>query len=230
MGRYYALNSGETGAVAMAILRALPAALGRDILPAIQGRDGDRHRRPPGHPGRAVRRRAGAQRHQGSLCPAPRRPGLGAAPHPHEDRFRPAGTGWHWRPKGLPIPASPEVQAACLDFIVGPAALLPDGTARRLPLRRGGCRAGRRSAQPGRRAARRAPLSGWVARPDWNTILPAYARCVRITREYKERFTIDPAALCSSRPSVSCTPPCKKPGPPPAAPARSTAFCTPSCP
>ena len=25
-------------------------------------------------------------------------------------------------------------------------------------------------------------LTAWVARPDWNTILPAYARCVRIVR------------------------------------------------
>ncbi len=34
-------------------------------------------------------------------------------------------------------------------------------------------------------------LGAWVARPDWNTILPAYARCVRITRDYKERFAVE---------------------------------------
>ncbi len=35
-------------------------------------------------------------------------------------------------------------------------------------------------------------LSTWVARKDWATILPAYSRCVRITREYTDRFKVDP--------------------------------------
>ncbi|MBP1701231.1 MAG: glyQS [Chloroflexi bacterium] len=35
-------------------------------------------------------------------------------------------------------------------------------------------------------------LSAWVSRQDWSSILPAYARCVRITREYVERFPVDP--------------------------------------
>jgi glycyl-tRNA synthetase len=34
-----------------------------------------------------------------------------------------------------------------------------------------------------------------VARPDWGVILPAYARCVRITRGRKEKFTVKPEAL-----------------------------------
>jgi glycyl-tRNA synthetase len=44
---------------------------------------------------------------------------------------------------------------------------------------------------PGAARAAKA-LSEWVARPDWHTILPAYARCVRITRDFKERFPADP--------------------------------------
>jgi len=36
-------------------------------------------------------------------------------------------------------------------------------------------------------------LSRWIAREDWSRILDNYARCVRITRELKERFTLDPA-------------------------------------
>lgn len=42
--------------------------------------------------------------------------------------------------------------------------------------------------------ARRATeqLSTWVARKDWDTILPAYSRCVRITREYEQTFKVDP--------------------------------------
>jgi glycyl-tRNA synthetase len=38
-------------------------------------------------------------------------------------------------------------------------------------------------------------LAAWVAREDWHSILPAYARCVRITREFKERFELDPQAF-----------------------------------
>jgi glycyl-tRNA synthetase len=43
--------------------------------------------------------------------------------------------------------------------------------------------------------ARRAveQLAAWVARDDWGRILENYARCVRITRDYDERFTLDPA-------------------------------------
>jgi glycyl-tRNA synthetase len=36
-------------------------------------------------------------------------------------------------------------------------------------------------------------LSVWVNHADWVTILPAYARCVRITRDQKTVFTVDPA-------------------------------------
>jgi glycyl-tRNA synthetase len=35
-------------------------------------------------------------------------------------------------------------------------------------------------------------LSRWVTFKDWPSILPAYARCVRITRDLKERFPLDP--------------------------------------
>ncbi|GAB4476495.1 MAG: glycine--tRNA ligase [Anaerolineales bacterium] len=38
-------------------------------------------------------------------------------------------------------------------------------------------------------------LSQWVSREDWHTILPAFARCVRITREFKERFAVEKTHL-----------------------------------
>jgi glycyl-tRNA synthetase len=38
-------------------------------------------------------------------------------------------------------------------------------------------------------------LTAWVARPDWSTLLPGYARCVRITRDQKQKFTVQPAAF-----------------------------------
>ncbi|MBI3162532.1 MAG: hypothetical protein HYZ23_08475, partial [Chloroflexi bacterium] len=33
-------------------------------------------------------------------------------------------------------------------------------------------------------------LQAWVAREDWSTILPGFARCVRITRDRKETFKV----------------------------------------
>jgi glycyl-tRNA synthetase beta subunit len=38
-------------------------------------------------------------------------------------------------------------------------------------------------------------LSTWVTRPDWSTLLQAYARCVRITRDQKEKFILKPKAF-----------------------------------
>ncbi len=36
-------------------------------------------------------------------------------------------------------------------------------------------------------------LSEWVTRDDWSRVLDNYARCVRITRDFEERFRLDPA-------------------------------------
>jgi glycyl-tRNA synthetase len=36
-------------------------------------------------------------------------------------------------------------------------------------------------------------LTEWVARPDWATILPAYARCVRITRDQPQLYDVVPS-------------------------------------
>ena len=37
-----------------------------------------------------------------------------------------------------------------------------------------------------------AALEKWVARPDWSEILPAYSRCVRITRDLIETYPVNP--------------------------------------
>jgi len=41
-------------------------------------------------------------------------------------------------------------------------------------------------------------LTAWVARPDWKTLLPGYARCVRITRDQKEKFKVKPETLAEA--------------------------------
>lgn len=38
-------------------------------------------------------------------------------------------------------------------------------------------------------------LSVWVTRPDWSTILPAFSRCVRITRDQKEIYSVTPTVF-----------------------------------
>jgi glycyl-tRNA synthetase len=93
----------------------------------------------------------------------------------------------------LPIPAAPQVLADCLNFIVERLrnVLLEDGF--RYDVVDAVLASQGRNPAGAARAAK--DLSTWVARPDWHAILPAYARCVRITREFKERFPVDPQAL-----------------------------------
>ncbi len=38
-------------------------------------------------------------------------------------------------------------------------------------------------------------LGNWVEREDWNLVLPAYARCVRITRDQGQTYPVDPGAF-----------------------------------
>jgi glycyl-tRNA synthetase beta subunit len=80
----------------------------------------------------------------------------------------------------LPIPASAESQAACLDFIVERLRnwLLESGE--RFDVVEAVVSA--QGNNPARASQAVRQLSAWIARPDWNRILPAYARCVRIIR------------------------------------------------
>jgi glycyl-tRNA synthetase len=89
----------------------------------------------------------------------------------------------------LPVASSSEVQAACLDFIVGRmrAALTEQG------YRYDVVEAvlGAQQANPAGAMRAVKELSTWVVRPDWNTILPAYARCVRITRDQVQKYLLN---------------------------------------
>jgi glycyl-tRNA synthetase len=193
MGRYYALHSGESQAVADAIYEHyLPRSAG-DALPASKAglllSLSDRldtlaglfaaGLAPTGTKDPFAQRRAAqglVQALIGSRVNFDLREGLRLAA------------------EGLPIPAAAENQAACFDFIVG--------RLRTLLLEEGGFRfdvvdavLAEQSANPlgAWRAAEQ--LSVWVARPEWSTLLPAYGRCVRITRDQAQSFTIDPAAF-----------------------------------
>jgi glycyl-tRNA synthetase beta subunit len=47
------------------------------------------------------------------------------------------------------------------------------------------------SGNPAGAAKAVAELTIWVKRKDWDTLLPGYARCVRITRDQNTRFVVD---------------------------------------
>ncbi|HJW89712.1 MAG TPA: glycine--tRNA ligase subunit beta [Anaerolineales bacterium] len=93
----------------------------------------------------------------------------------------------------LPIAMSSERRAACLAFIIE--------RLRNLLLEQGyrydvveAVLAAQGSNPAGAARAVRA-LFPWVQRPDWERILPAFARCVRITRDQPERYPLDSEAL-----------------------------------
>lgn len=93
----------------------------------------------------------------------------------------------------LPIPVPPQVQQACLSFIVERLRNLMLEEGKRYDVVdsvlavQGHNPAGAYSAVQA--------LETWVKRSDWHTILPAYARCVRITRDEKEKYVVHPERL-----------------------------------
>lgn len=93
----------------------------------------------------------------------------------------------------LPIAASPESQAAVLEFIIERLRnwLLDQGW--RYDVVEAVLAV--QGYNPANAARQVKALSAWVERPEWRTILPAYARCVRITRDLDERFAVNPAAF-----------------------------------
>jgi len=92
-----------------------------------------------------------------------------------------------------PVPLSDEVRAQVLEFITGRlrVVLLDRGDRYDIVDAILAAQAGN-PAGAGRAVKQ---LSAWVGRKDWNTLLPGYARCVRITRDQKERFKVDPKSF-----------------------------------
>jgi len=96
----------------------------------------------------------------------------------------------------LPIPASDEVQADVLDYIVQRlrGVLLDRG------LRYDVLDAvlAEQGADPYRAAGTARSLQTWVQKEDWANLLNAYGRCVRITRTQEKVYTLDPSGLVES--------------------------------
>jgi glycyl-tRNA synthetase len=188
MGRYYALNSGEPEGVALAIFEHYLPRYAGDLTPSTR-------------PGLAV----GTADRLDSLV------GLfaaGLAPTGNKDPFaqRRAALGlvqnlvaWELdfdlRPAlqaaaaHLPVEASPQEQAATLDFIVERLRNVFLDQGWRYDVVDAVLQAQGHNPAQAARAVRE--LAQWVGRPDWGDILPTYARCVRITRDFKEVFAVD---------------------------------------
>jgi glycyl-tRNA synthetase len=93
----------------------------------------------------------------------------------------------------LPIQAGTESQSAALTFVVERLrhALLEGGG--RYDVVDAVLAAQGWNPAWARKAVR--ALEDWVSRPDWGQILPAYSRCVRITRDLDERYQVDEATF-----------------------------------
>jgi len=90
----------------------------------------------------------------------------------------------------LPVEASEEALAEALDFVVERLR----GTLRDAGYRYDIVDAvlAERGHDPYRAQKGVEELTRWVERDDWDRILDNYSRCVRITRDYGERFELDP--------------------------------------
>jgi glycyl-tRNA synthetase len=185
MGRYYAIQSGEPQAVAQAIYdHYLPRFAGDQSASGLPGLV----------VGLADRLDTLAGLFAAGLAPsgnkdpfAQRRAALGLVQNliswkldfDLKDGLRAAASH-------LPIAAGPESQQAVWEFIVE--------RLRNVLLEKGwrydvvDAVLAAQGSNPARAEKAVSQLEAWVGRPDWHSILPAYARCVRITRDLDERY------------------------------------------
>jgi len=187
MGKVYAMNSGESPEVANAILEHYLPRGTDDILPS---------QKPGLVVGIADRLDTLAGLFSVGLAPtgtrdpfAQRRAALGLVQNlvqwnlDLDLRWALAQTG-----KYLPKPLTDKDLEACLEFIKGRMRGLLLDSGYRYDVVDAVLAA--QSANPAGVKRGVDNLSQWVAREDWNTILPAYSRCVRITRDLKQNFGV----------------------------------------
>lgn len=92
--------------------------------------------------------------------------------------------------KNMPIPVTDDSLKASLDFIVGRLKNSLTDQGYRYDVVDAILAEQQSNPAGAIRAVRE--LSAWVEAKDWATILPAYSRCVRITRDQKTTFVVDP--------------------------------------
>ncbi len=92
-----------------------------------------------------------------------------------------------------PVPVSDTVKAQVLDFINGRLRIVLLDMGYKYDLV--DAVLAEQSQNPAAAARAVRELAAWVARPDWSTLLPGYARCVRITRDQTEKYPVSPGDL-----------------------------------
>ncbi|MFZ2098154.1 MAG: glycine--tRNA ligase subunit beta [Anaerolineales bacterium] len=90
----------------------------------------------------------------------------------------------------LPVPMVPENLSACQGFIIERLRNMLLETGYRYDVVDAVIAA--QGFDPARTNQSVKQLTVWVNRPDWHSILPAYARCVRITRDIAESYEVIP--------------------------------------
>ena len=90
----------------------------------------------------------------------------------------------------LPMKMAADDEAACLAFITGRLENVLLETGKRYDVVK--AILAEQGHNPSAAAANVKQLGEWVQRDDWHDILPAFARCVRITRDLKDQYTIRP--------------------------------------
>ncbi len=94
-----------------------------------------------------------------------------------------------------PIPVSDAVQNQAAEFVAGRLRGLLSEQGFRFDVVEAVLAAQAGNPVLARRAA--AELTAWVGKPGWPQILAAYARCVRITRDLKEQYSVDESLLAT---------------------------------
>jgi glycyl-tRNA synthetase len=192
LGRHYALASGESEPVAEAIFEHYLPRFAGDLLPKT---------RPGLLVGLADRLDTLVGLFAAGMAPtgardpfAQRRAALGLIQALISQNVSfDLRTGLESAAKLLPISIDPETLSACQGFIVERLRnlLLENGyhydVVEAVVTAQG--------FNPARTNQSVKQLSAWVTRPDWHSILPAYARCVRITRDLKDYFEVAPQAF-----------------------------------
>ncbi len=89
-----------------------------------------------------------------------------------------------------PLKVEPAVQDQVLDFIAGRLSVVLKEAGNRYDVV--DAVLAEQSTNPAAGAAAVQQLQAWVGRKDWDTLLPAFARCVRIVRDQKQMFKVVP--------------------------------------
>jgi glycyl-tRNA synthetase len=188
MGRYYALDSGESPEVARAIEEHYRPRSAEDSLPSSV-------------PGAALALADRLDSLTGLFA-------AGLAPTGARDPFalRRAAIGViqillersisydiregvRLAAAGEPIPVPDGVQTQIMDFVAGRLRGVLAERGYRYDVVEAVL--GARAHDPAAACQAAEELTRWLTKPEWTNVLAAYARCVRITREYKMPFAVD---------------------------------------